>query len=105
MNDNHTSDGEMTKIDTPTNTMDDLQYRRSIYADPASLDDDILAAQNADPSKKRLAEELILFDEKIKEAMNIPVPDDLCNKLLLRQSFASHQQEKRKSRVHLNSAC
>jgi len=101
MNDNHTSDGEMTKIDTPTNTMDDLQYRRSIYADPASLDDDILAAQNADPSKKRLAEELILFDEKIKEAMNIPVPDDLCNKLLLRQSFASHQQEKRKSRVHL----
>lgn len=101
MNDNHTSDSDMTKINMPPNTMDDLQYRRSIYADPTSLDDDIIAAQNADPAKKQLAEELRLFDEKIKQAMNIPVPDDLCNKLMLRQTLASHQQEKRKSRVHL----
>ena len=101
MNDNHTSDSDMTKMNTPTNTMDDLQYRRSIYADPSSLDDDIIAAQNADPSKKRLAEELLLFDEKLKQAMDIPVPDDLCDKLLSRQSFDSHKQEKRKSRVHL----
>lgn len=82
-------------------TMDDLTFRRSIYADPTSQDDDIIAAKNADPAKKKLAQELCLFDEKLKQAMNIPVPDDLCNKLLLRQTLASHQQEKRKSRVHL----
>ncbi|PHR85712.1 MAG: hypothetical protein COA59_00765 [Colwellia sp.] len=81
--------------------MDDLQYRRSIYADPTSQDDDIIAAQNADPAKKQLAHELCLFDEKLKQAMNVPVPEDLYNKLLLRQTLASHQQEKRKSRVHL----
>lgn len=81
--------------------MDDLQYRRSIYADPTSQNDDIIAAQNADPAKKQLAQELYLFDEKLKQAMKVPVPDDLCNKLLLRQTLASHQQEKRKSRIHL----
>jgi len=101
MNDNHTSDRDMLNIDNPTKKMDDLQYRRSIYADPTSQDEDIIAAQNADPAKKQLAHELFLFDEQLKEAMNIPVPDDLCNKLLLRQTLASHQQEKRKSRVHL----
>lgn len=81
--------------------MDDLQYRRSIYADPTSQDDDIIAAQNADPAKKQLAQELCKLDEKLKQAMKVPVPNDLCNKLLLRQTLASHQQEKRKSRIHL----
>lgn len=100
-NDSHTSDSNMSKTNAPINKMDDLQYRRSIYADPTSQDEDIIAAQNADPSKKQLAQELYLFDEKLKQAMKTPVPDDLCNKLLLRQTLASHQQDKRKSRVHL----
>jgi len=101
MNNNHTSDSDMPKNVIPKNKMDDLQYRRSIYADPSSQDEAIIAAQNADPAKKQLAQELHLFDEKLKQAMNVDVPDDLCNKLLLRQTLASHQQEKRKSRVHL----
>ena len=86
---------------TSTNKMDDLQYRRSIYANPTSQDDEIVAAQNADPAKKQLAQELCQFDEKLKQAMSVPVPEDLCNKLLLRQTLASHQQEKRKKRIHL----
>ena len=81
--------------------MDDLQFRRSIYADPSSLDEDIIAAQNDDPAKKKLAQELCQLDERIKQAMSIPVPDDLCNKLLLRQTLKSHQQNKRKTRIHL----
>jgi len=101
MSNNHTSDSDMPKINTHTNKMDDLQFRRSIYADPTSQDGDIIAAQNADPAKKQLAQELYLFDKKLKQAMKIPVPDDLCNKLLLRQTLASHQQEKSKSRVYL----
>jgi len=95
------NDNSMCESTKPTNKMDDLQYRRSIYADPTSLDKGIIEAQNADPAKKQLAQELCQFDEKIKQAMKVPVPDDLCNKLLLRQTLASHQQEKRKTRVHL----
>lgn len=101
MNNNQTDNSDTLTMNENMNKMDDLQYRRSIYADPTSQDEDIIAAQNADPAKKQLAQELYLFDEKLKQAMDIPVPDDLCNKLLLRQTLASHQQEKRKSRVHL----
>ena len=81
--------------------MDDLQFRRMIYADPNSRDEDVLDALQDDPSKKEFAQELIQLDEKIKQAMNVPVPEDLCDKLILRQTLASHQQKKRKSRVHL----
>ena len=95
------SDNITSECNSPINKMDDLQFRRSIYADPTSLDKDIIDALNSDPAKKQLAQELSLLDAKLKQAMNIPVPDDLCNKLLLRQTLASHQQNKRKSRIHL----
>jgi hypothetical protein len=81
--------------------MDDLQFRRSIYADPKTNDEDVLSAIKADPAKKKFAQELEELDDKIMSALNIPVPDDLCHKLILRQTMASHQQQKRQGRVHL----
>lgn len=81
--------------------MDDLQFRRAIYADPNNQDDDTVAAQQADPSKKKFVQEISKLDERIKQALHVPVPDDLCNKLILRQTLASHQVQKRKNRVHL----
>lgn len=93
INDNATS--------AATSAMDDLHFRRSLFADPTTQDKDVIEAQKNDPAKKRLAKELCQFDEQIKQAMKIPVPDDLCNKLLLRQTLVSHHQEKRKTRIHL----
>jgi len=84
--------------------MDDLQFRRAILADPKSTETDnaeLLAALLEDPAKKQFAQEINLLDEKIKQALNIPVPDNLCDKLILRQTLASHQVQKRKTRVHL----
>lgn len=81
--------------------MDDLQFRRSLYADPKHMDEEIKAAMNADPKKQQFAQELEQLDSKIAKALEVDVPDDLANKLILRQTMASHQQQKRKSRVHL----
>ena len=81
--------------------MDDLQFRRSIYADPKSTDPDILAAKTADPSKAKFAQEIDELDAKIASALSVPVPDELSQKLILRQSLASHQQQKRVSRIKL----
>jgi len=94
-------DSTMSENAMPASKMDDLEFRRNIYAAPSRQDKDIIAAQKADPAKKKLAQELCQFDEKLKQAMKVPVPDDLCHKLLLRQTLASHQQEKRKTRFHL----
>lgn len=81
--------------------MDDLQFRRAIYADPNNQDAETIAAQQQDPSKKQFAQEICQLDAKIKQALQVPVPDDLCNKLILRQTLASHQVHKRKKRIHL----
>lgn len=81
--------------------MDDLQFRRAIYADPNNQDDDAILAQEQDPSKKQFAQEICQLDEKIKQALQVPVPDNLVDKLILRQTLATHQVQKRKTRVHL----
>jgi len=81
--------------------MDDLQFRRSIYADPNTDDEAILAAIKSDPAREKFAQELENLDEKIAKALNVDVPEDLSNKLILRQTLASHQQQKRKGRIQL----
>jgi hypothetical protein len=84
--------------------MDDLQFRRSILADPKDRDDAINEAINNDSAKRKFAQDIDSLDDKIAQAMNIPVPDDLYNKLILRQTLASHQQQKSKTRVRLAMA-
>jgi len=81
--------------------MDDLQFRRAIYADPNTQDAEVLAAQRQDVSKQKFAKDISLLDARIKQALEVPVPNDLCNKLILRQTLASHQVQKRKTRFHL----
>ncbi|TWX56332.1 DUF3379 family protein [Colwellia hornerae] len=81
--------------------MDDLQFRRRIYADPNTRDEDMLAAIHSDPAKQNFTQELESLDNKLFQALNIEVPSGLSDKLILRQTMASHQQQKRKSRVRL----
>ena len=84
--------------------MDDLHIRRSILADPKARDEAMNDAIKNDPTKQKFVHEIDALDEKIAQAMNIPVPDDLYNKLILRQTLASHQQQKSKTRVRLAMA-
>ncbi len=84
--------------------MDDLQIRRSILSEPNSRDDAMNAAIKNDPAKQKFAKEIDALEVKITQAINIDVPDDLANKLILRQTLASHQQQKSKTRVRLAMA-
>jgi hypothetical protein len=84
--------------------MDDLHIRRSILADPKARDEAMNKAIKNDPAKQKFVQDIDTLDEKIAQAMNIPVPDDLYNKLILRQTLASHQQQKSKTRVRLAMA-
>ena len=84
--------------------MDDLQFRRGIYADPKSRDKATQAAIDADPAKQQFVKDIEALDDKLARAMNVPVPDDLYNKLILRQTLASHQQQKKKTRIQLAMA-
>tara|TARA_B110000438_G_scaffold25980_1_gene24598 strand:+ start:252 stop:965 length:714 start_codon:yes stop_codon:yes gene_type:complete len=84
--------------------MDDLQFRRSILADPKSRDDATNEAIKNDAAKQKFAHDVSALDDKIAQAMNIPVPDGLYDNLILRQTMASHQQQKRTTRVRLAMA-
>ena len=79
--------------------MDDLQFRRAIYADPNTEDDDINQAINDDPAKRKLVQDLKRVDKKIADALDNSIPDNLAEKLILRQTLASHRQQKRRSKL------
>ncbi|MEW6989473.1 DUF3379 family protein [Colwelliaceae bacterium 6441] len=81
--------------------MDDLLFRRNIYADPKTTDPDVQSAKNADPAKQKFAQEIEQLDQQIFSALNVEVPNDLSEKLILRQSLASHQQQRKSSRIKL----
>ena len=84
--------------------MDELEFRRRLYSDPNSSEQEIIDAINSDTKRKQFSDELKSFDNQISNAMNVDVPDNLAEKLILRQSLHSHQQTKKKSRIHLAMA-
>lgn len=84
--------------------MDDLQFRRSILADPHSLEEALNEAIKLDPAKQKFVSDVSKIEDKIAKAMEVPVPDDLYNKLILRQTLASHKQHKRKTKIQYSLA-
>ena len=84
--------------------MDDLQFRRNLYADPKNIDADMQQAIDNDPLKAKFANELDELEQKITAALSIDVPQGLTDKLILRQTMTTHHQQKRKSRIQLAMA-
>lgn len=81
--------------------MDDLEFRRRLFAEPNAKDGEFEQAKNESEDRQKLSADIDKLDNHIAQALNMPVPDDLCDRLILRQTLASHQQTKKKSRVHL----
>lgn len=81
--------------------MDDLQFRRSLYADPKNIDAEMQQAIKDDVQKQKFANELNKLEQNLTSALAIDVPEGLADKLILRQTMVSHNHQKRKSRVKL----
>lgn len=84
--------------------MDDLQFRRAIYADPNCSDEAVKQAAADDPAKQEFWSELKQLESNIKQASKVEVPEGLAHKLILRQSIQSHATSKRRTRLHLAMA-
>ncbi|MCL1068655.1 DUF3379 domain-containing protein [Shewanella olleyana] len=78
--------------------MDDLKFRRHAYGDPNSQDEEFLEQIAASESDAKLVNDLKSLDSKLTSALNIDVPDDLADKLILRQQLTQHQQQKKHTR-------
>ncbi|MDU0355522.1 DUF3379 domain-containing protein [Paraglaciecola aquimarina] len=81
--------------------MDDLEFRRKVYADPNCADEEILKALADDPKKREFLRELKLLDKKMHQASQVEVPIDLASKLILRQTMHSHNMSKKRNRIQL----
>lgn len=84
--------------------MDELEFRRTLYADPNSTDERILAAIVEDPKKLEFYKELKQLDKNMQQASQVKVPDDLVHKLIFRQTMQSHKASKARNRIHLAMA-
>ncbi len=78
--------------------MDDLTFRRTIYADPHCTDEEVVRAAQDDPAKMAFWNELKQLDIKMQQASQVDVPNDLCHKLLLRQSLNQAQVDKKQKK-------
>ncbi len=81
--------------------MDDLSFRKAIYAQPFTKDPKVIEAARKDPKKQAFWEEVKKMEFELQEAMHVPVPESLAEKLILRQSLDSHRKGKRKQPWYL----
>lgn len=81
--------------------MDELSFRRRIYANPNDNEQDIIDACQQDATKAKFKSDMQQFDNTLANALAIDVPDNLADRVLLSQTIDFQQAQKRKSRVHL----
>lgn len=76
--------------------MDDLSFRKAVYADPFTKDRAVIDAALQDPKKQAFWDELKQMETQLQQAMNIPVPENLAERLILRQSLKQHEKTQQK---------
>lgn len=81
--------------------MDDLSFRKAVYADPFTNDQAVIDAAQKDPKKKAFWDELKEMETQLQQAMNIPVPENLAERLILRQSLKQHERTQQKKPWYL----
>ena len=84
--------------------MDELEFRRRIYADPETTDSDVVEAAKEDESKRNFWNEQKQLDKQLKQALKVDVPEDLASKLIWQQSADEFNRYKRRSRWYLAMA-
>ena len=77
--------------------MDDLSFRKAVYANPFTTDPEVVRAAQNDTNKQAFWDELKVMETELNAAMQIPVPENLAERLILRQSLSDHKT-KRKQR-------
>lgn len=84
--------------------MDDLEFRRRVYADPNTSDSDLLDAAREDETKRAFWNEQKNFDQQLKQTLDVSVPDDLAHKLIWQQSAQEFAKQKQRSRWYIGLA-
>lgn len=71
--------------------MDDLTFRKTVYAEPFTKDPEVIEAASKDQKKQAFWDELKAMEIELQAAMNVQVPEHLAEKLILRQTLSEHK--------------
>ncbi|MCQ8877758.1 DUF3379 domain-containing protein [Pseudoalteromonas shioyasakiensis] len=78
--------------------MDDLEFRRRVIAQPSSEDQDILDFAEQDPERQELIEQMQEFDNTLNQALDIPVPEGLAERIIANtEQYADEQTSEQTS--------
>ncbi|MCH4293978.1 DUF3379 domain-containing protein [Shewanella sp. 3B26] len=77
--------------------MDELEFRRRAYGEPQSQDPEFLKAMGEAEGRDAFVNDLKSLDRRLEKAMKVDVPEDLAEKLLLRQQLTQHHQSRRRT--------
>ncbi len=74
--------------------MNCLEFRRVCLSDPYTGSEDFTAHRSACRECARFAESVDVFDKKLRDAINIPIPGDLATRVKLRQVIGEEQAQR-----------
>jgi len=77
--------------------MDELKFRRQAYEDPHNQDLEFLQQMQEKTEYQALVSELKNLDAKLTSALKVDVPEDLADKLILRQQLQQHHKQRRQT--------
>ncbi|WP_394174920.1 DUF3379 family protein [Thalassotalea litorea] len=81
--------------------MDELEFRRRLYADPTDNGSDIRKSIKENPANARFYAEMQQLNKRIDNALHVDVPENLRNNLILKQTMDSHRKQSSRKRWHL----
>lgn len=67
--------------------MDDLEFRRRTIAQPNDLEKELLEFAKESSQRQSFINDMKDFDKQIQDALDIPVPDNLAERILLNTSL------------------
>lgn len=71
--------------------MDDLEFRRRVFAQPSGTDEELLEFAEQHPERQELIDEMQAFDLELSGALDIPIPKGLSERILA--NTAAHTQD------------
>ena len=77
--------------------MDGLKFRRQAYEDPHNQDPEFVAQMQESAENQAFVAELKSLDAKLTHALKVDVPEDLADKLILRQQLQHHHKQRRQT--------
>ncbi len=84
--------------------MDELEIRRRLLTDPQGRDPAVQLQLQQNAQQQQYQVELLALEQQLKQSVQLPVPTDLADRLLLAQGIVSFSEQKQRQRRWLSLA-